>query len=216
MSEIENLTNCINHIQNLYDEHNRDETNDGSIINLIVSIFDYIKYDFISSHGFQILNMDFQNQERIYRETTDELEQGRCRFRASLFLTLVYHIYTLFIGLLHTAETTPITKNTEIYVSDDKKRALMLMLVRLHEVKENTTLHFPTLHDKILKKVEPLQNQLTALLKTFDDDSAILYNQEKRRIFKAKIFGDIQIDLPDNEELQEMKKNCHFTEAFNE
>lgn len=66
----------------------------------------------------------------------------------------------------------------------------------------------------IIAKVPIVRNGLTSLLNTFDDDTAVFYNQEKRRIFKTEVFGQIVLELPDDEELTEMKSKCNFAEPF--
>ena len=52
------------------------------------------------------------------------------------------------------------------------------------------------------------------MLDTFDDESAILYNQEKRRIFKPEVFGRVVLEMPEDDELKEMKRKCNWSEAF--
>ena len=216
---IENISTQLENIEKIYDAHNNEPNNDGHLINLLIAIFDYVEFHFVSESGFRIISMDIKNQQEQYLSASDannELEQSRCRFRASLFLTINYHLFTLFIGMLHTAESIPDEDFNKQLQPDDPKRVILDRIVKLFEIKNNTSLKFPILYDEVAMYVPVIKCQLENLLNTFDDESAILYNQEKRRIFKTEIFGKLTLELPEDEELQEMKKKCNFVEPFKE
>jgi hypothetical protein len=85
---------------------------------------------------------------------------------------------------------------------------------RLHEIKTYTNIDFPSIYRAIFELLPDLESNLKNILNTFDDESAILYNQEKRRIFKPEIFGKVVLELPEDDELKEMKKKCNWSEAF--
>jgi hypothetical protein len=84
----------------------------------------------------------------------------------------------------------------------------------LHDIKRYTEVDFPSLYKALLELMPIINTSLTNMLNTFDDESAVLYNQEKRRIFKAEIFGQVVLDLPESDELKEMKKTCNWSESF--
>jgi hypothetical protein len=212
---VENLSLQLDNIQNTYDGYLSDPTNNGCLVNLCISIFDYIEFNLISPNGFCIINMDVERQAQIYQDENETVvERSRAVFRMSLFFTICFTTFTHFISMLNTAEMIPKEDLVKSFQPDDPKKNIVKTIKRLHEIKMYTTIDFPSIHQSIIEVIPDIENTLKCMLNTFDDESAILYNQEKRRIFKPEIFGKVVLDLPDDEELTEMKKKCNWSEAF--
>lgn len=212
---VENLSLQLDNIQNIYDGYLSNPTNNGCLINLCIAIFDYLGFNLISPSGFCIINMDLERQAQIYKdENEDIVDRSRSMFRMSLFFTICFTTFTHFISMLNTAEMVPKEDLVKSFQPDDPKKNIVNAINRLHEIKKYTSIDFPSIHSTIIEVIPNIENTLRYMLNTFDDESAILYNQEKRRIFKPEIFGKVILDLPDDEELTEMKKNCNWSEAF--
>jgi hypothetical protein len=159
--------------------------------------------------------MDVEKQNKIYQdETESELERSRAMFRMTLFLTICYTTFNHFIGMLHTAEAVPQEDLYKTFQPDDPKKKIVSTIKRLHEIKIYTTVDFPSMYREIFQLLPNLESALKHMLNTFDDESAILYNQEKRRIFKSEVFGAPVLELPETDELKDMKKKCNWSEIF--
>jgi len=214
---VENLSLQLDNIQNIYNGYLSDPTNHGCIVNLCIAVFDYVEFNLISPSGFNIINMDLEKQNKIYQdETESELERSRAMFRMTLFLTICYTTFNHFIGMLHMAEAVPQEELIKSFQPDDPKKKIVSTIKRLHEIKLYTTVDFPSIYREIFQLLPNLESTLKNMLNTFDDESAILYNQEKRRVFKAEVFGTPVLDLPETDELKDMKKKCNWSEMFKE
>jgi len=212
---VENLSIQLDNIQNIYNGYLSDPTNTKCLINLCIAIFDYVNINLISPSGFDIINMDVERQTQIFQdENESDIEKGRSVFRMSLFFTICFTAFTHFISMLHTAEIIPKEDLDKSFQPDDPKKGIVITIKRLYEIKMYTEIDFPYIHREITELIPNLESTLKSLLNTFDEDSAILYNQEKRRIFKPEIFGKVVLELPDDEDLTEMKKKCNWSEAF--
>lgn len=212
---VENLSLQLDNIQNIYNGYLSDTTNHGCIVNLCIAVFDYVEFNLISPSGFNVINMDLEKQNKIYQdENESELERSRAMFRMTLFLTICYTTLNHFIGMLHTAEAVPQEDLYKSFQPDDPKKKIVSTVKRLHEIKLYTNIDFPSMYGTIFELMPNLESTLKNMLNTFDDESAILYNQEKRRIFKPEIFGKVVLELPEDDELKEMKKKCNWSEAF--
>lgn len=214
---VENLSLQLDNIQNIYNGYLSDPTNHGCIVNLCIAVFDYVDFHLISPSGFSIINMDLEVQHRIYQdESKSDLERSRAVFRMTLFLTICFTTFNHFLGMLHTAELIPQEDFNTSFQPDDPKKNVIRTIKRLHEIKMYTTIDFPFIYKEIFELVPNIETALKNMLKTFDEDSAILYNQEKRRIFKPEVFGQPVLELPEDEEIKDMKKKCNWSEAFKE
>lgn len=212
---VQNLSVQLDNIQNIYNGYLSDTTNHGCIVNLCIAVFDYVDFNLISANGFDIISMDLERQTKIYQDiNASKLEKSRAIFRMTLFLTICFTTFNHFLGLLHTAELVPQEDLTKHFQPDDPKRNIIEKIRRLQEIKKYTTIDFPSLYVTIFELLPNLEMTLKNILDTFDDESAILYNQEKRRIFKPEIFGSPVLELPEDDELKEMKKKCSWSEAF--
>jgi hypothetical protein len=214
---VENLSNQLDNIQNIYNGYLSDTTNHKCLFHLCIAIFDYVEFNIISPNGFDIINMDIERQKQIVGDINETvLERSRAIFRITLYLTIFFNTFTHFIGMLHTAEIVPPEDLVKQFQPDDPKQKILLKIKRLHDIKRYTEVDFPSLYKDILELTPIITTSLTNMLNTFDDESAVLYNQEKRRIFKTEIFGQVVLDLPESEELKEMKKTCNWSESFAE
>jgi hypothetical protein len=212
---VQNLSVQLDNIQNIYNGYLSDTTNHGCIVNLCISVFDYIDFNLLSANGFDIISMDLERQTKIYQDiNASELERSRAVFRLTLFLTICYTTFNHFIGLLQTAELIPKEDLTKHFQPDDPKKNIVETIRKLHEIKKYTTIDFPSIHKAIFELLPNLETTLKNMLATFDDESAILYNQEKRRIFKPEVFGQVVLEVPEDDELKEMKRKCNWSEAF--
>jgi hypothetical protein len=212
---VENLSIQLDNIQNIYNGYLSDPTNNGCLINLCIAVFDYVDFHLISPSGFNIINMDLEKQSQIVQdENSSELEKGRAMFRMTLFMTICYTTFNNFIGMLHTAELVSIEELTKNFKPNDPKQNIIRTVKRLKEITRYTEINFTSIHKTILELLPNIEQSLRVMLDTFDDESAILYNQEKRRIFKPEIFGQLVLELPENDELKEMKKNCNWSGEF--
>jgi hypothetical protein len=204
ISQLENLTSQFELIDSHYNNHLNEPDNDGHIINLIISIFDYIGYHVVSEKGFEIITMDWKANNILFNNTEDEIIKGQCTFRTALFLTISYQVFTLFIGMAQTAEQVSEEMLNKNYQPDDPHKKIVDMIKLLYEVKKYTNVDFPNLYEKICGLVITTEQILTPLLKTFNFESAMKYNQEKRRIFKDAIFGQLHMEIPD-EDIDDIK-----------
>jgi hypothetical protein len=212
---VENLSLQLDNIQNIYNGYLSDTTNHGCIVNLCIAIFDYVNFNLISPSGFAIINMDLEKQNQIYQdESKSDLERSRAVFRMTLFLTICFNTFNHFIGMLYTAELVP--QEDLIPLFDKPTEKIVLTVKKLYEIKMYTTVDFPYMFNSIFELIPDIETTLKNMLKTFDEDSSILYNQEKRRIFKPEVFGKVTLELPEDDELKEMKKKCNWSEAFKE
>jgi len=212
---IQNLSVQLDNIQNIYNGYLSDTTNHGCIVNLCISVFDYVDFNLISVNGFDIISMDIENQTKIIQDIdASELERSRAVFRMTLFLTICFTTFNHFIGMLHTAEVVPQEDLTKHFQPDDPKKNIVETIRRLHEIKKYTDIDFPSIHRAIFELLPNIETVLKNMLDTFDNESAILFNQEKRRIFKPEVFGRVVLELPEDDELKEMKKRCNWSEAF--
>jgi hypothetical protein len=213
---VENLSLQLDNIQNIYNGYLSDPTNHGCIVNLCIAVFDYVDVHLISPSGFSIINMDLEGQHRIYQdESKSDLERSRAVFRMTLFMTICFTTFNHFLGMLHTAELIPQEDLTKSFQPDDPKKNVIRTIKRLHEIKMYTTIDFPFIYKEIFELVPNIETTLKNMLKTFDEDSAILYNQEKRRIFKPEVFGSPVLELPETDELKEMKAKCNYSVESN-
>jgi hypothetical protein len=204
ISQLENLTSQLELIESHYDKHANEPDNDGHIINLVISIFDYIGYHVVSEKGFEIITMDWKANNILFNNTEDEIIKGQCIFRTALFLTINFQVFTLFIGMSQTAEQVSEEMLNKNYQPDDPHKKIVDMIKLLYEVKKYTNIDFPNLYEKICELVITTEQILTPLLKTFNFESAMKYNQEKRRIFKDAIFGQLHMEIPD-EDIDDIK-----------
>lgn len=213
---VENLSLQLDNIQNIYNGYLSDPTNHGCIVNLCIAVFDYVDVHLISPSGFSIINMDLEGQHRIYQdESKSDLERSRAVFRMTLFMTICFTTFNHFLGMLHTAELIPQEDLTKSFQPDDPKKNVIRTIKRLHEIKMYTTIDFPFIYKEIFELVPNIETTLKNMLKTFDEDSAILYNQEKRRIFKPEVFGSPVLELPETDELKDMKDKCNYSVESN-
>jgi hypothetical protein len=213
---VENLSLQLDNIQNIYNGYLSDPTNHGCIVNLCIAVFDYVDVHLISPSGFSIINMDLEGQHRIYQdESKSDLERSRAVFRMTLFMTICFTTFNHFLGMLHTAELIPQEDLTKSFQPDDPKKNVIRTIKRLHEIKMYTTIDFPFIYKEIFELVPNIETTLKNMLKTFDEDSAILYNQEKRRIFKPEVFGSPVLELPETDELKDMKAKCNYSVESN-
>jgi hypothetical protein len=216
-NSVQNLSIQLDNIQNIYNGYLSDTTNHGSIVNLCIAVFDYVEFNLISSSGFDIISMDLEKQTKIYQDVNaSELERSRAVFRMTLFLTICFTTFNHFLGLLHTAELVPQEDLTKSFQPDDPKKNIIETIRKLHEIKKYTNIDFPSIYGAIFELLPKLETTLKNMLDSFDDESAILYNQEKRRIFKPEVFGKVTLEMPEDDELKEMKKKCNWSEAFKE
>ena len=214
---VENLSIQLDNIQNIYNGYLSDTTNHKCLFHLCIAIFDYVEFNIISPNGFDIINMDIERQKQIVQDINEsELERSRSIFRITLYLTIFFNTFNHFIGMLYTAEIVPPEDLVKQFQPNDPKQNILTRIKRLHDIKMYTSVDFPSLYKSLLEVMPIINTSLTQMLNTFDDESAILYNQEKRRIFKAEIFGQVVLDLPESEELKEMKRSCNFSESFAE
>jgi hypothetical protein len=207
ISQIENLTNQLDDIQFHYNSHLNEPDNDGHVINLIIAIFDYMQYYIISEKGFEIIKMNWASNNDLYLTTEDELIKGQCIFRASLFLTVSYQLFAFFIGMLQTAENISEDILNQCFQPDDPQKKIIDKIKMLYEIKKYTNMDFPNLHKKICELIIVNDQHLSSILNTFNFESAILYNQEKRRLFKEAIFGELRMDIPD-EDIETLRKKA--------
>ena len=213
---VENLSLQLDNIQNIYNGYLSDPTNHGCIVNLCIAVFDYVDVHLISPSGFSIINMDLEGQHKIYQdESKSDLERSRAVFRMTLFMTICFTTFNHFLGMLHTAELIPQEDLTKSFQPDDPKKNVIRTIKRLHEIKMYTTIDFPFIYKEIFELVPNIETTLKNMLKTFDEDSAILYNQEKRRIFKPEVFGSPVLELPETDELKAMKDKCNYSVESN-
>lgn len=216
-NSVQNLSIQLDNIQNIYNGYLSDTTNHGCIVNLCMAVFDYVEFNLISSSGFDIISMDLEKQTKIYQDVNaSELERSRAVFRMTLFLTICFTTFNHFLGLLHTAELVPQEDLTKSFQPDDPKKNIIETIRKLHEIKKYTDIDFPSIYGTIFELLPKLETTLKNMLDNFDDESAILYNQEKRRIFKPEVFGKVTLEMPEDDELKEMKKKCNWSEAFKE
>ena len=214
-NSVQNLSVQLDNIQNIYNDYLSDTTNHGCIVNLCISIFDYVDFNLISANGFDIISMDIEKQTKIIQDiNASELERSRAVFRMTLFLTICFTTFNYFVGMLHTAEAVPQEDLAKNFQPDDPKKNIVETIRRLHEIKKYINIDFPSIYVAILELLPNIKSALKNMLDTFDDESAILYNQEKRRIFKPEVFGKVVLELPEDDELKEMKKRCNWSEAF--
>ena len=216
-NSVQNLSIQLDNIQNIYNGYLSDTTNHGCIVNLCIAVFDYVDFNLISSSGFDIISMDLEKQTKIYQDVNaSELERSRAVFRMTLFLTICFTTFNHFLGLLHTAELVPQEDLTKSFQPDDPKKNIIETIRKLYEIKKYTNIDFPSIYGAIFELLPKLETTLKNMLDNFDDESAILYNQEKRRIFKPEVFGKVTLEMPEDDELKEMKKKCNWSEAFKE
>ena len=172
---VQNLSLQLDNIQNIYNGYLSDTTNHGCIVNLCIAVFDYLDFHLISSSGFDIISMDIEKQANIIQDVNaSELERSRALFRMTLFLTICYNTFNQFIGLLHTAELVPVEDFNKSFQPDDPKKKIVDTIVKLHEVKNNTNINFPSIYGAIFELLPDLESNLKNILTTFDDESAIL------------------------------------------
>ena len=100
----------------------------------------------------------------------------------TLFLTIFFTTFNHFLGLLHTAELVPQEDLTKSFQPDDPKKNIIETIRKLHEIKKYTNIDFLSIYGTIFELLPKLETTLKNILDNFDDESAILYNQEKRRI----------------------------------
>lgn len=216
-NSVQNLSIQLDNIQNIYNGYLSDTTNHGCIVNLCIAVFDYVEFNLISSSGFDIISIDLEKQTKIYQDVNaSELERSRAVFRMTLFLTICFTTFNHFLGLLHTAELVPQEDLTKSFQPDDPKKNIIETIRKLYEIKKYTNIDFPSIYGAIFELLPKLETTLKNMLDNFDDESAILYNQEKRRIFKPEVFGKVTLEMPEDDELKEMKKKCNWSEAFKE
>lgn len=213
---VENLSVHFDNIQNIYNGYMSDQTNHGCLVNLCIAIFDYIEFHFITPSGFQIINMDIRGQIQICQTpSSSDLERSRSAFRVSLFLTICFNTFNAFIGLLYTAESVSKEDLAKIFKSDDPKKEIIDRIKKLHEIRDNTNILFSDLHSALISTLPHIEKVLKYILDSFDEDTSILYNQEKRRVFKAEIFGSPTLELPETDELKDMKARCNYSVESN-
>ena len=216
-NSVQNLSIQLDNIQNIYNGYLSDTTNHGCIVNLCIAVFDYVEFNLVSSSGFDIISMDLDKQTKMYQDVNaSELERSRAVFRMTLFLTICFTTFNHFLGLLHTAELVPQEDLTKSFQPDDPKKNIIETIRKLYEIKKYTNIDFPSIYGAIFELLPKLETTLKNMLDNFDDESAILYNQEKRRIFKPEVFGKVTLEMPEDDELKEMKKKCNWSEAFKE
>jgi hypothetical protein len=212
---VENLSIQLDNIQNIYNGYVSDTTNHKCLFHLCIAIFDYVNFNILSTSGFDIINMDIERQKQIVLDIDESnLERSRSMFRIALYLTIFFNTFNHFIGMLNTAEIVPTEDLVKQFQPDDPKKNIVVTIKRLHDIKIYTEIDFPSIHNALLELMPVIGTSLKQILDTFDDESAVLYNQEKRRIFKPEIFGKVVLELPENEELKEMKKKCNWNESF--
>jgi hypothetical protein len=212
---VENLSIQLDNIQNIYNGYLSDTTNHKCLFHLCIAIFDYVNFNILSQSGFDIINMDIEKQKKIALDIDEpELERSRSMFRIALYITIFFNTFSHFIGMLQTAEFVPKEDLDKPLQPDDPKKNIVVTIKRLHDIKLYTEIDFPSIHNTLLELMPLIGTSLKQILSTFDDESAILYNQEKRRIFKPEIFGQVVLDLPESEELKEMKRSCNLSEVF--
>jgi hypothetical protein len=79
----------------------------------------------------------------------------------------------------------------------------------LHELRNCTNIDFPKLYGRVCELVVANEANLKAILATFNFESAMKYNQEKRRLFKDSIFGQLVMDIPDEDiEVLKARATC--------
>jgi hypothetical protein len=214
---VEDLSNQLDNIENIYNGYLSDTTNHKCLFHLCIAIFDYVQFNILNTNGFDIINMDIERQKQIAQDIDEPvLERSRSIFRISLYLTIFFNTFNHFIGMLYTAELIPLEDLNKQLQPEDPKKNIVVMIKRLHDIKIYTNIDFPSIYKALLEAMPIISESLKKILDTFDEESAILYNQEKRRIFKPEIFGTVVLDLPDDEELTEMKRSCNFVEPFKE
>jgi len=213
---VENLSVQFDNIKNIYNGYLSDMSNHGCLVNLCIAIFDYIEFYFITPSGFQIINMDIKGQLQICQNpSASDLERSRSAFRVSLFLTICFNTFNAFIGLLYTAESVSDKDLAKSFVPNDPKREVIERIAKLHEIRDNTNIVFKNLHSDLINILPDIEKVLKYILESFDEDTAILYNQEKRRVFKAEIFGSPVLELPETDELKDMKAKCNYSVESN-
>ena len=213
---VENLSIQLDNIQTIYNGYLSDTKDYGSIVNLCIAIFDYIEFHFITPSGFQIINMDVRGQLQICQDhSASDLERSRSAFRVSLFLTICFNTFNAFIGLLYTAEAVPYEDLRKSLKPNDPKREVIERIIKLHEIKDHTNISFIDLHSDLIDILPQIEKVLKHILESFDESTSILYNQEKRRVFKAEIFGSPVLELPETDELKDMKAKCNYSVESN-
>jgi len=201
--------NILSKIENCYNIFKGDNP-ESNLIQLCILIFDYVGFNLLSEHGYYIITMDVGEQQKNILTESDPIEKSRAIFRYVLFLTINYHLFTNFCGLLGTADIVPEKDLIKTFNPDDPKKKIVDKVKLLYELKNHTNIDFPILNEYVFSKIDIVKKSLKYFLDLFDDESAILYNQEKRRIFKPAVFGVLTLDLPEDDELKEMIRKSNI------
>ena len=116
---------------------------------------------------------------------------------------------------MYTAESISDKDLAKSFSPNDPKREIIDRIKKLHEIRDNTNIIFKNLHYDLINILPQIETVLKYIVESFDEDTSILYNQEKRRVFKAEIFGSPVLELPETDELKDMKAKCNYSVESN-